>query len=512
MKDLQQSYNHLEFSQDKLDLRKLYAAAQQADTQFSLHADTRGQVEECRRYLDEKIARHEGRLYGINTGFGSLANIEINQSQLEQLQENLLLSHACGSGTVMTDVQARLLMILKIKSLSLGHSGVRAEVIDRLLWMLNNAWVPEIFMDGSLGASGDLAPLAHACLPLIGRGRVRKMGSPDYISGAEMWETAGMQPLSLAAKEGLALLNGTQFMLALAVEALVQAEWIVQAGQLACAMSLLAFDCRPDAFLNQLHQSRGQRGQCFIAAHISVLLEGPRFATPRAQTQDQYAFRCAAQVAGASLDALRYVKDIVSREANAVTDNPLIFPELDRIVSGGNFHGQPLALALDFYKIALAELGSISERRTYNLLSGQRGLPEFLVAEPGLNSGLMIPQYTAAALVSRNKQLCTPASVDSITSSNGQEDHVSMGANAAYAAGQVVNNVWRVIAIEWLTACQAMHFRDDEWLSEELAPIYHAYRREAPPILQDDYMKAEIDRAEAFLRAYCAHLSASWLP
>lgn len=456
----------------------------------------------CRSYLDEKLNGLNEKIYGINTGFGNLADVIIPNEKLNLLQENLLLSHACGFGNVLPDDIVRIMILLKVKSLTKGVSGVRLELIERLLFLLNYNWIPEVFQKGSLGASGDLAPLAHLCLPLIGHGRLKKLGTNIWIPAMEVLDSLQMKPLSLAAKEGLALLNGTQFMGAYASWLVVQSTQLMNASVAITALSFEAFNCKIDALHPKIQECRGQFGQIEIASQLRRWLGGGICDTiHQSQTQDQYAFRCSPQVLGASLDTLQYVKQIVVREINGATDNPLIFMEENKIISGGNFHGQPLALVLDFLKIAMAEVGNISERRTYNLLSGKRELPEFLVAEPGLNSGLMIPQYTAAALVSQNKQFCSPASIDSITSSNGQEDHVSMGANAALACFELINNLWQIIGIEWFTAAQALHFRDVTSLAPHLKQVYIRYRTIVEPVIVDRYMKCDLDTTNAFIQS-----------
>jgi histidine ammonia-lyase len=432
--------------------------------------------------------------YGINTGFGYLQHVKIDKEQLVQLQENLLMSHACGMGEEVPKDIVKLMIMLKIKSLSYGHSGVQVDTVNRLMDMHNNDMLPVIYTQGSLGASGDLAPLSHLSLPLIGLGEVYFRG--EKMPAKKALDLMQWKPISLQSKEGLALINGTQFMSSYGLYNLVKAERLIKWANIIAAISFDAFDCVSDPFNEHIHAVRPHSGQVNTARRMRELLEGSNITTqPKVQVQDPYSFRCIPQVHGATADTVAYVQDIFIREINSVTDNPNIFPEEDLIVSGGNFHGQPLALGLDFLSIAIAELGSISERRTYQLISGLRQLPPFLVKNPGLHSGFMIPQYTAAGIVSENKQYCTPSSVDSIPSSNNQEDHVSMGANAAVKCKRVVDNVEKVLAIELLTAAQAIEFRRPSKTSDFLENILAAFRKEvsfndADRILHDDIMKA----------------------
>jgi histidine ammonia-lyase len=448
----------------------------------------------CRKYLDEKLNSSDELFYGINTGFGFLQNVQIDKEQLRTLQSNLLLSHACGMGEEVPDEIVKLMMMLKIKSLSYGYSGVGIEVVKRLMDMHNNDMLPVIYTQGSLGASGDLAPLSHLCVPLIGSGEVKYNG--EKMKAGEALSKAGWDPLELQSKEGLALINGTQFMSAYGLCALIKSEKLLQWADAIAAISFDAFDGNIDSLNEKLHSIRDHEGQVFVAASIRKLLEGSEIASKqKAKSQDPYSFRCIPQVHGATKDTFEFVLKTFLKEINSVTDNPNIFPDEDLILSGGNFHGQPLALGLDYLAIAMSELANISERRIYQLLSGQRNLPLFLVKNPGLNSGLMIPQYTAAGIVSENKQLCTPASVDSISSSNNQEDHVSMGANAATKCLRVINNAEKVLAIELLSAVQAIEYRRPMKSSPALEKIISAFREkisfnEADRFLHNDMMKA----------------------
>jgi histidine ammonia-lyase len=466
---------------------------------LELSEASRNAVRRCREYLDKRLADEAHPLYGINTGFGSLYNKNIPASDLEKLQNNLVQSHACGTGPEVPEEIVLLMLFLKIQSLAYGYSGIQLHTVERLVAMFNERVLPRIFEMGSLGASGDLAPLAHLALPLIGLGEVRYEG--NIYPGAEVLRKLGWKAITFKAKEGLALVNGTQFMSGYGSWCVLHAHRIVQLADQIAALSLDAFDGRLEPFDPAVHRIRPQQGQAKVAAMILQLLQGSAIATqPKTHVQDPYSFRCIPQVHGASLDAIGYVTDVILAEINGVTDNPNIFPEEDKIISAGNFHGQPLALALDFLAIALAEIGNISERRTYQLLSGARHLPNYLVTDPGINSGLMIPQYTAASLVSQNKQLCTPASVDSIVSSNGQEDHVSMGANAATKAFRVVQNLYSILAIELMTAAQALHFRRPLTTSPTLEAFAHTFREVVPFIEGDRVFHFDMLAAEQFLK------------
>ena len=425
---------------------------------IALSEEARANIVNCREYLDNKLKTQTTPIYGINTGFGSLCDVKIPDEQLAVLQENLMKSHACGTGDLVPEQIVKIMLLLKVKSLSYGNSGVQLQTVERLIDFFNNDILPVVYEQGSLGASGDLSPLAHLTLPLIGEGEVFYQGFRQPAK--KVLERLNFQPITLKSKEGLALLNGTQFMSAYGCYILLKAKKMSYLSDLIAAISLEGFDGRIEPFNELIHYVRPHKGQIITAEFFNDILQGSQIiAQPKNHVQDPYSFRCIPQVHGASKDTIDYVNRVFKTEINSVTDNPNIFFKEDVIVSGGNFHGQPLALALDFLSIALAELGSISERRTYQLISGTRGLPAFLVSNPGLNSGMMIPQYTAASIVSQNKQLATPSSVDSIVSSNGQEDHVSMGANAATKALKIIDNLERILAIELLNAAQALEFR-----------------------------------------------------
>jgi histidine ammonia-lyase len=452
------------------------------------------QVSVNRAYLDRKLS--EGKVhYGINTGFGSLCNVVVSENELSTLQENLVCSHACGMGEMVPVEIVRWMLYLKIKGLSRGYSGVRPIVIERLIDLYNKNVIPVVFEQGSLGASGDLAPLAHLSLPLLGKGKVHYKGA--IVASEVAMAAEGIEPITLAAKEGLALLNGTQFMSSFGAWAIHKSQQLSNWADLIATASGEAFMMKADPFHPKIHELRNHLGQIATAAAIRKNLEGSELQQQhKEQVQDPYSFRCIPQVHGATKDAISRFESIVLNEINAVTDNPLVLHEEDIIVSGGNFHGQPMALQLDFLAIAMAELGNISERRTYLLISGQRGLPPFLAPNAGLNSGFMIAQYTAASIVSQTKQYCTPASVDSIVSSNGQEDHVSMGANAATKLYKVLNNVQRVLAIELLTAMQALEFRKPIQSSNSVEALYASFRKkvtfmDVDRILHDDLIIAE---------------------
>lgn len=456
-------------------------------------------IADGRAYLDKKIADHKGPIYGINTGFGSLCNVSIPPKDIEKLQENLVMSHACGMGDEVPSEIVKLMLILKIQSLSYGKSGVQLNTVQRLADLYNHDVLPVVYQLGSLGASGDLAPLAHLCLPLLGMGEVNYKGKRQDASG--VLKELKLAPVKLTSKEGLALLNGTQFMSAYGVHCLLRCDHLNTSADLITAISLDAFDGRIDPFKEHLHTIRPHAGQLQTAQAIRTILEGSEIiAKEKTQVQDPYSFRCVPQVHGATKDTCAYVTSVIETEINSVTDNPTVFPEHDEIISGGNFHGQPLALTLDFLCIAMAELGNISERRTYQLISGIRNLPAFLAAEAGLNSGFMIPQYTAASIVSQNKQLCTPASADSIVSSNGQEDHVSMGANAATKCFRVIENVERVLAIELLNATQALEFRKPLKSSPEIEHVIARFRKKVAFMQTDKILYKEMDAALCFLK------------
>ncbi|MFA5814088.1 MAG: histidine ammonia-lyase [Bacteroidales bacterium] len=468
-------------------------------TQLVLSEEARKQIVRCREYLDRKIASDSEPIYGVTTGFGALHNKIIPVKDLRTLQLNLVRSHACGTGEPVPKAIVKIMLLLKIQSLSYGHSGVQLLTVLRLIDFFNYDILPVVYQQGSLGASGDLAPLAHLSLPLIGEGEVWL--NETKVPAGDLLEKFGLDPVELQAKEGLALLNGTQFMGAYGVWNLIKGFHLYSWANLIGALSLDAFDGCIEPFNPMIQEIRPHPGQIETAREIkNYLNDSELIHRKKTQVQDPYSFRCIPQVHGATKDALDFAASVFSREINAVTDNPTIFPEQDMVISAGNFHGQPLAIAFDLMGIALAELGNISERRIYRLLSGARNLPPFLVAEPGLNSGMMIPQYTAASLVSQNKQLATPASVDSIESSNGQEDHVSMGANAATKTYRIITNLETILAIELMNAAQAIEFRRPAHTSAKIERLLEKYRKKVPFIQQDQILYPHISNSADFIR------------
>ncbi|MGL4292540.1 MAG: histidine ammonia-lyase [Bacteroidales bacterium] len=464
-----------------------------------LSAEAVDKIRTCREYLDEKMKTQTDPIYGINTGFGSLCDIKVDPDQLSQLQTNLIVSHACGTGKEVPQEIVRLILLLKIRSLAYGYSGVQLITVERLIDFYNHDILPVVFEQGSLGASGDLSPLAHLSLPLLGIGEVYYKGK--RMAASEVLAGFGWTPIKLQSKEGLSLINGTQFMGAYAVWSIIHARNLLKWANRIGALSLDAFDGRKEPFHPEIHKLRPHSGQIDVAADILSLLENSELMErSKAHVQDPYSFRCIPQVHGATAMTIDFCEKIVTTEINSVTDNPTIIPEEDLIISAGNFHGEPLALAMDYLAIGVAELASISGQRTYQLIKGVRELPKFLVANPGLNSGFMIPQYTVASIVSQNKQLCTPASVDSIESSQGQEDHVSMGANAATKLYRVVENSEQVLAVELFNAAQALDFRRPLQTSPALEGIVTEFRKEVPFIENDEVMYNHMRRSLLFIR------------
>ncbi|MFW5752210.1 MAG: histidine ammonia-lyase, partial [bacterium] len=462
-------------------------------------------IVKCRDYLVHKIDQTSEPLYGINTGFGSLYDRTVSKKDLKKLQKNLVMSHACGTGDKIPDEIVRLMLLLKVQSLAYGNSGVQLSTVRRLIDFYNEDILPVVYSYGSLGASGDLAPLAHLSLPLLGLGEVVYKGGIHPTP--EVLKKLRMDPIELDSKEGLALLNGTQFMSAFGVHCCLRVFKLSMLSDIIGAVSLDAFDGRIEPFHELVQKIRPHQGQIKTARRIRYILKGSELMNkPKKHIQDPYSFRCIPQVHGASKDSINYVAYVFRNEINSVTDNPTIFPDEDMIISAGNFHGQPLAIALDNLAIAMSELGNISERRTYQLLSGTRGLPPFLVASPGLNSGYMIPQYTAASMVSHNKQLCTPSSVDSIESSQGQEDHVSMGANAAVKAYHVLLNLERILAIELYNASQALDFRRPVKSSPFIENFIDQYRDRVKFVQNDKVMYTDIKETVQFLREVVLNL------
>lgn len=466
---------------------------------IELSDDAQRRISECRKYLDKKIEESTVPIYGVTTGFGSLCNVSIGSDYLAQLQINLMMSHACGTGDRVPNDIVKIMLLLKIQSLSYGFSGCQLATVNRLIDFFNSDVYPIVYMQGSLGASGDLVPLAHLSLPLVGLGEVEYKGK--VLTSVELLKKFKWQPIQLASKEGLALLNGTQNMGAFAVWSLLQSQRLSKWADNIAAMSLDAYYGLTAPFTDAVHQVRPHKGQIVTAARMRELLEGSEIIEkPKSYVQDPYSFRCIPQVHGTVKDTIEYVRSVVDVEVNSATDNPTVCPDEDLIISAGNFHGEPIAMPMDFLAIALCELANISERRIYKLVSGTRGLPSFLVANPGVNSGFMIPQYTAASIVSLNKTLSTPSSVDSIPSSQGQEDHVSMGANAAIKLYKVVLNTERVLAIELFNAAQALDFRRPLKSSPAVEAIHAAYRKVVPFIVDDEVMYPHIAQSIEFLK------------
>ncbi|WP_104735877.1 histidine ammonia-lyase [Hanstruepera ponticola] len=469
------------------------------DKKLALSEEVIQKINTCREYLNEKLRGQDKPIYGINTGFGSLYNIKITKENLTKLQENLVMSHACGMGKHVPSDIVKVMLLLKIQSLSYGHSGVQLETVERLIAFYNNNILPVVYTQGSLGASGDLAPLAHLALPLLGKGTV--LYNDEFCESKDIIKLFNWSPIKLQSKEGLALLNGTQFMSAYGTCLLIKSYKLSYLADLIGSISLDAFDGRIEPFNELVHLVRPHSGQLKTAERVREFLDGSELIKQEKEhVQDPYSFRCMPQVHGATKDTLEFVNKTITTEINSVTDNPNIFSQDDEIISGGNFHGQPLALALDYLKIAMAELGNISERRIFQLVSGLRKLPTFLVDNPGLNSGFMIPQYTAASIVSANKQLASPASVDSIVSSNGQEDHVSMGANAATQAYDLINNIERILSIELFNAAQAIAFRSPIKSSDFIESFLAAYRNEVAFVSNDRELYIDLENSLNFLQ------------
>lgn len=466
-----------------------------------LTEDAKEKIRHCREYLDRKEEDFTKPVYGVTTGFGSLCDRTISKAELSTLQENLVKSHSCSVGTPVDKVVVKLMLLLKAHALSMGFSGVQVETVERIIDFYNNDIFPVVYDRGSLGASGDLAPLANLFLPLIGEGEVEYEGK--RYRGKEILDKFGWKPIKLQSKEGLALLNGTQFMSANGIKALIDGWHLVNCFDMFGAMSLEAYDGHIEPFFDCLQQVRPHRGQIETAARMRKILEGSEIiAQEKKHVQDPYSFRCIPQVHGAVRDAMIHVTEVLHTEINSVTDNPTVFPDDDLVLSGGNFHGEPIALVFDYMGVALHELGNISERRVAQLILGKRGLPEFLVAKPGLNSGFMIPQYADAALVSQNKMYAWPASCDSIVSSNGQEDLVSMGANAATKLHKIIDNLKIIAVIELMNAAQGIDFRRPLKSSPKIQEVMDAYRKAVPFVEDDVVMEEYIKKSQEFLANY----------
>ncbi|MDE6290990.1 MAG: histidine ammonia-lyase [Muribaculaceae bacterium] len=458
-------------------------------------------IQHCRDFLDTKTDENTVPIYGVTTGFGSLCNRHIAPEDLVTLQENLIKSHSCSVGTPVDKTVVKLMLLLKAHALSMGFSGVQVETVQRILDFYNNDVLPVVYDRGSLGASGDLAPLANLFLPLIGEGYVMVDGKKT--KGGDALDRFGWRPIRLKSKEGLALLNGTQFMSANGIKALIDGWHLVNCFDLFGAMSLEAFDGRIEPFWECIQRVRPHQGQIETGAVFRRILSGSEIIRKEKEhVQDPYSFRCIPQVHGAVKDAMRHVTEVLHTEINSVTDNPTVFPDEDLVVSGGNFHGEPLALVFDYMGVALHELGNISERRVAQLIFGLRGLPEFLVAKPGLNSGFMIPQYAAASMVSQNKMYAWPASCDSIVSSNGQEDLVSMGANSATKLHKIISNLQYIAGIELMNAAQGIDFRRPLKSSPVIEKIMTDFRKAVPFVEEDVVMEDYIAKTMEWLENY----------
>ncbi len=468
-----------------------------------ISSESKEKVNEARAYIEQVIER-EHPVYGINTGFGKLSDVSIDKCDLARLQENLIKSHACGVGETFSESIVRGMLLLRVNALIKGNSGIRLEVIEKMVEFLNKKITPVVFSKGSLGASGDLAPLSHMALPIIGLGEVFYEG--ERLSASEGLKRAKIAPIAyLQAKEGLSLINGTQAMTSVGIIAYIKAMESINLSMYNLALTMQALEGIIDVFDHKIHEARNQKGQIDVSKEMLKILSGSKLMTKQGEkrVQDAYSLRCSPQVIGASLDAIRYCEMILKNEMNAVTDNPMVFHEDDQVISAGNFHGQPVALAMDFLGIAVAELANISERRLERLVNASlsNGLPPFLVKKPGINSGFMIVQYSAASLVSENKVLAHPASVDSIPSSANQEDHVSMGTIAARKALDIINNTKDVLAMELFTALQAIDFRDPKALSPKTKAIYDFIRSEVSFIDEDVIMYVKIHKMKEMINS-----------
>jgi len=448
-------------------------------------------INSCRDKV-EKIASSKKAVYGINTGFGPLCDVQISPEETSKLQENLLISHAVGLGKNIDPLLSKLMMICKVHALSQGYSGIRLELVQRIIFFIENDMLPEVPSQGSVGASGDLAPLSHLFLPLIGEGSFWYNGKS--IQTQELYKEKNMEPISLQAKEGLALINGTQFILAHAILALDKMNFLLDLADVSGAMSLEGFQGSASPFKEELHSIRPFKGTMHVAKRMRMLLQDSQNLETHIdceRVQDPYSIRCIPQVHGASRNAYYHLTELAEIEMNSVTDNPIVI-SAEEAISGGNFHGQPLAIALDYCSVAAAELGNISDRRCYLLLEGKYGLPKLLTEASGINSGFMIPQYTAAALVTENKSLCFPASADSVPTSLGQEDHVSMGSISSRRLNQILANVEKILAIELMYATQAMEFRRPAKFSKILEKNFATIRAKVKKLEKDRVLMHDI--------------------
>ncbi|MCS7233070.1 MAG: histidine ammonia-lyase [Synergistetes bacterium] len=457
-------------------------------------------VDKSRRVVEEAISSKK-IIYGITTGFGDLAKVAIPTDKIKELQRNLVRSHACGVGDPFPPSIVKGAMLLRLNALAKGYSGVRYEILEFLAEMINRDICPYVPMKGSVGASGDLAPLAHIALAMMGEGNVFYKGK--LLPASLAFKEELLPPIVFDAKEGLALINGTSMMASVGGFALYEASKILKLADVSLSLSIEALKGIPDAFDLRIHRLRPHPGQEACASNVLKLIEGSEiiYLSPRERTQDAYSIRCAPQVHGAARDALSFLRGILEREFNSVTDNPLVFPEDKEILSGGNFHGEPLAIGMDLLSIALSEVANISERRVARLVDGHlSNLPDFLIFSKGLNSGFMIPQYVAAALVSENKVLAHPAAVDSIPTSANQEDHVSMGMNSGLKLLNIIDNVYKVLAIEMLVACQGIDFRSPLKPGKGTIKAYSMIREEVPFLVEDSPLYIDISKVEKILK------------
>jgi histidine ammonia-lyase len=462
-------------------------------TQGYLSDQAKKQINDCRLKV-ETMAAGNKPVYGINTGFGPLCDVQITPDQTSQLQENLLLTHAVGVGKPIDKQLSKIMMIAKVHALSQGFSGIRLKVVERILYFIQNDLLPVVPEQGSVGASGDLAPLSHLFLPLLGEGEFWQENK--IVPAKQVLKAHQLEPIRLQAKEGLALINGTQFILAHAIIGLDKMKYLLNLADLAGAMTLEGYQGSASPFKEQLHSIRPYKGTIEVAKHIRHLVKGSENILSHgscSRVQDPYSLRCMPQVHGASRNAYQHLKELTEIELNSVTDNPIVLSETEAI-SGGNFHGQPLAMALDYGALAAAELGNISDRRSYLLLEGKFGLPRLLTASGGLNSGYMIPQYTTAALVTENKSLCFPPSADSIPTSLGQEDHVSMGSISGRKFNRILGNVEKILAIELMYAAQAMEFRRPLKFSEIVEKNHQIIRQNVAKLEEDRLLKDDINK------------------
>ena len=483
--------NMFKYGINKLTVKKILAIAN-GELKTTLTEEALTNIDLCRSKV-EKMAASTEAVYGINTGFGPLCDVQITPKETSLLQTNLLITHAVGVGNPIDKKLSKIMMIAKVHALAQGFSGIRLEVIERILYFIENDLLPVVPEQGSVGASGDLAPLSHLFLPLLGEGEFWE--NDKIIPAKEVLEKHNLKPIILQAKEGLALINGTQFILAHGIVGLDKMNYLLDLADLAGAMSIEGYQGSDSPFKKELHRIRPYKGTIKVAKRMRMLFENSENMQAHedcSRVQDPYSMRCIPQVHGASRNAYKHLKELVEIEMNSVTDNPIVLSDTEAI-SGGNFHGQPLAMALDYASLAASELGNISDRRSYLLLEGKFGLPRLLTASGGLNSGFMIPQYTTAALVTENKSLCFPPSADSIPTSLGQEDHVSMGSISGRKFNQILGNLDKIFAIELMYAAQAMEFRKPNKFSKTVTENYKIIREKVPKLEEDRLLKDDIN-------------------